>query len=182
MILAILSTKKQKIAINWIYKMEKQTLFLRRFMAMFIDSSLPILLIILGLYTYSYKNELLYSIGIPGDLLTVLLILLFIPLILINLLFLEGTRLRGSIGKIICRLQVLVLISEETNQTRPLLWYEALVRNFLKVFSIQLFFPIALVPFFTKRQQGLHDFVFNTIVVARERNESLNKKSNLEAI
>lgn len=162
--------------------MKKQTLFLRRFLAMVIDWSLPVLLIILGIYSYAYKNEVLYSIGISGDVLTGLMLLFFLPLLLINLLFLEGTRLRGSLGKMICRLQVLVLVSEENNQTRPLLLYEALVRNFLKLFSIQFFFPIALVPFFTKRQQGLHDFVFNTIVIEKETNEKNELKSNLEAI
>ncbi len=160
--------------------MTNASLLFRRFLASIIDSFLLIGLILLTIYCSFKKQELLYSIGIDGGHIGAVIILILIPLSIINIICLDGTYFQGSLGKIICRLKIVALVSKESEQTRPILFHEGIVRNFIKVLCIQFFFPIALMPIFTQRQQGVHDFIFNTIVVDKIKNENKKFNSSLE--
>lgn len=137
------------------------SLLIRRLFAMMIDYA--ILAFSLLLFFYVGLSDVNLNLSVDRNHLTMALFVILAPLIIGNLFFLEGSALKGSIGKIVMQLEVV-----SVKENKQLNFFESFVRNLLKIISLQVFFFVGFVVFFTKKNQALHDMLFDTIVRDRK--------------
>lgn len=71
---------------------------------------------------------------------------------------LESSKWKGTLGKRFLRLSV------NDNNLERISYWRALIRNMIKPFSIISFFGIVIIDF-TKKKQGLHDFLAGTRIL-----------------
>ncbi len=139
--------------------------FLRRFVAFIIDINIIILLntifsifiilFIKTIYGSEYINK--YNFEIISSVSISVLFILYILYFSIS----ESSHWKGSIGKIITKIEIINLEGSKIN------FYHALVRTLLKIFSLAFYGYIFI--FFSKRKQALHDFIIKTIVIHKQK-------------
>ncbi|MFT6882805.1 MAG: putative RDD family membrane protein YckC, partial [Marinoscillum sp.] len=90
------------------------------------------------------------------------LIVLGLVISLLYYAFMESSKYKATVGKLVLRLEVIDLNGVQLNLGL------ALVRNFSKLFSTLFFLIGYLLIGLTPKKQGLHDMMANTLVVRRE--------------
>lgn len=132
------------------------TSFDKRILAFFIDFFISMIFTI-ALFTTIFK-----LFGFSENIKMVGVLFTFVYYILIS--FLESSKYRASIGKMICGLQVTTI---DGNQ---LTFSEAISRNTIKFLSSLLFFAGHFFAFFNDKKQALHDKTVNSIVIKAVKN------------
>ncbi|MBN9565637.1 MAG: RDD family protein [Alphaproteobacteria bacterium] len=75
----------------------------------------------------------------------------------------EWTALQGSIGKFICRMEVIRIDGKKPR------FFQVILRNVLKLFSSLILGFGHFWILFSRKKQGIHDYLTGTLVVAKGR-------------
>jgi uncharacterized RDD family membrane protein YckC len=122
--------------------------------------------IVLGVFVVaSFVVMLLLLLILPGDDNKVVrigitggIVALTIPARLIYSVIMESGPKQGTYGKQLLKIRVCDIYGERIDASR------AFARNASKILSVATFFVGYLIIFFTKKQQGLHDMLADTLV------------------
>jgi uncharacterized RDD family membrane protein YckC len=123
--------------------------------------------IVLGVFVVaSFVVMLLLLLILPGDDnkfvrigITAGIVALTFPARLIYSVIMESGPKQGTYGKQLLKIRVCDIYGERIDASR------AFARNAAKILSVATFFVGYLIIFFTKKQQGLHDMLADTLVI-----------------
>jgi uncharacterized RDD family membrane protein YckC len=144
--------------------------FFKRFLALFIDLAIWSVIsftIIYILIIKVYVNIIDLDYG-PVVVWFSSLLVELIPFWLYNAL-LESSKYQGSLGK--CALKIIVVDLEGNRIT----FKQSTKRFFSKLLSLFAFYIGFVMVIFTKKKQGLHDIIANTLVVKKNSANEMGK-------
>jgi len=136
--------------------------FAKRFLALIIDLSIYLIIIIPVTFVVMMMVDIIFRDNVFGPLIMsfISLILNIVPLWLYNAL-LESSKYQGSIGKYVMKIIVVDLDGNKIS------FGKATARHFSKLLSSFAFGVGFLIVASTKKQQGFHDMIANTLVVKK---------------
>lgn len=85
----------------------------------------------------------------------------FFIVFLLYFAFGESSKWRGTFGKRVTKMIVVTQTGEKMT------FFKAIIRALLKLVSVMSIFGCIIIPF-TKRKQGMHDFITNTVVIYQQ--------------